>query len=30
MEGFVTKGSSSVDLLSAVDAVLRKQTYFPA
>jgi CheY-like chemotaxis protein len=30
MEGFVTKGSSTMDLLSAVDAVLHKQTYFPA
>jgi CheY-like chemotaxis protein len=30
MEGFLTKGSSSVDLLTAVDAVLHKQTYFPA
>jgi DNA-binding NarL/FixJ family response regulator len=29
LEGFVTKGSSSRMLLTAVDAVLHNQTYFP-
>jgi len=30
LEGFVTKGSSSQMLLTAVDAVLHNQTYFPS
>jgi CheY-like chemotaxis protein len=30
LEGFVTKGSSSQALLTAVDAVLHNQTYFPS